>query len=77
MRTCYLLLLFCCVCLAASAQTKTIRGTVRDEAGAALAGATITGRGTRLVTATDTAGNFRLSVPEKTTALVISYTGTI
>ncbi|SIS90938.1 TonB-linked outer membrane protein, SusC/RagA family [Filimonas lacunae] len=75
MRTCYLLLFFCCACLTAAAQTKTVKGTVRDETGIALAGASVAGRGTPIVTATDSGGHFRLVVPEKTTTLIISYTG--
>ncbi|BAV07351.1 TonB-dependent receptor [Filimonas lacunae] len=52
-----------------------MKGTVRDETGIALAGASVAGRGTPIVTATDSGGHFRLVVPEKTTTLIISYTG--
>lgn len=74
MRTLYLLLFFCYACLTVSAQTKTIRGTVKDESGQPLAGATINGRGTRISTVTDSSGSFRIQVPDNT-ILIVSYTG--
>ncbi|GGH63751.1 SusC/RagA family TonB-linked outer membrane protein [Filimonas zeae] len=52
-----------------------MKGTVKDEAGTALSGATIIARGTRIATTTDSLGSYRLQTPDKTTMLIVSYTG--
>lgn len=75
MRTCFLLFFLSVVCVTAIAQTKTVTGTVRDQSGAPLAGATVTGKGTTIATATEPNGTFRLAVPEATKTIVISFTG--
>lgn len=52
----------------AQTQTKTIHGTITDESGKPLSGATVTVKGTSTVTQTDAAGNFTLnSVPVNST----------
>lgn len=53
----------------------TVSGTVTDESGMPLIGATVLAKGTSVGTVTDVDGSFSLRVPEGTQALVISYTG--
>ncbi|MBE7172393.1 MAG: SusC/RagA family TonB-linked outer membrane protein [Williamsia sp.] len=54
---------------------RTITGTVKNQAGAPLSGATISAKSTNINTTSDNAGSFRFSVPAKTKTLVISYVG--
>ncbi|MCH5239825.1 MAG: TonB-dependent receptor [Muribaculaceae bacterium] len=56
------------------AQNITVTGTVTDETGEPLIGATIMQKGSSNGTATDIDGNYRISVPPKTT-LIFSYVG--
>ncbi len=57
-------------------QTAPVSGTVTDESGKPLAGATVRAKGnTNIVTTTSESGNFTLDVPETVTALIISYVG--
>lgn len=60
--------------LPALAQKITVHGTVVDETGEPLIGATVMEKGTSTGTATDLDGNFELSVDPKGT-LVVSYIG--
>lgn len=60
--------------LPALAQKITVRGTVVDETGEPLIGATVMEKGTSTGTATDLDGNFELSVDPKST-LTVSYIG--
>ncbi len=53
----------------------TCRGTVVDEQGDPLIGATISVPGTTIATATDLEGNFALSIPDKTKDIRIEYIG--
>jgi TonB-linked SusC/RagA family outer membrane protein len=58
----------------AFAQTKVISGKVTSTKSDPIAGASIVVKGTRSIgTQTDGAGNFKLTVPENTTAIVVSY----
>ena len=75
MRTFYLLFFLMLFSVVSNAQTKTITGTVTNEAGQALSGATVSGKGTSIATSTDVAGNFRIVTPEQTKTLIISYVG--
>lgn len=75
MKTCYLLFLLMFCCAVTQAQTKRITGIVRDQTGDPLSGATVSGKGTTVATTTDTGGNFRIVIPEKTRTLVVSYVG--
>jgi TonB-linked SusC/RagA family outer membrane protein len=59
----------------ARAQNKIITGTVTDDKGAPLAGATIAVRGSAKGVNTDAAGKFTLSVPVSASVLLISYVG--
>lgn len=57
------------------AQTRKIKGTVTDSTGSPLAGVTIlTDKKTRSA-ATDTAGNYSISVDANSTSLIFSYVG--
>jgi len=57
------------------AQTKTISGTVSDDKGAPVIGASVVAKGTKSGTSTDAQGAFKLSVPAAATTIVISYVG--
>jgi TonB-linked SusC/RagA family outer membrane protein len=56
-------------------QLKIITGTVLDDIGDPLPGATVLAKNTSIGVSTDFDGNFKISVPESTTTLVISYLG--
>lgn len=53
----------------------TVSGTVQDEAGGPLIGASVIVKGTATGTITDVDGKFELRVPENATALEFSFTG--
>jgi TonB-linked SusC/RagA family outer membrane protein len=53
----------------------TVTGTVTDNYGQPLIGATVLAKGTTVGTVTDLDGSFSLSVPDATTMVMISYTG--
>ncbi len=55
----------------------TITGTVTDESGEPLIGASILEEGTSNGTITDISGNFSITVSEDATRLIVSYTGFI
>lgn len=76
LKTRYLLALLLTVAFAVSinAQNITVNGTVYDDTGEPLLGATVMQKGTAHGTATDLDGNFTLSVPSNAT-LVFSYIG--
>jgi len=57
------------------AQDVNISGTVTDEQGEALFGATIQAKGSDIGTATDLDGTFSLTIPSATKSLIFSYTG--
>ena len=59
----------------AQQNTKPINGTVQDENGEPLIGATILAKGTTVGTVTDFDGKFALDLPPDATVLVFSYTG--
>ena len=73
MRTICLLLSLIFSTVVVTAQTRTITGTVKDETGEKISGATVTGKGTKVATATDANGNFRLTLSESVTALLITH----
>ena len=68
------LFLVCMTPLWAFPQNITVTGTVLDEAGDPLIGATVQQKGAANGIATDIDGNFKLNVPKNAT-LVVSYVG--
>jgi len=54
---------------------RTVTGKVTDESGNAIAGATVTIKGTSLSTLSDEEGQFQLNVPSDNSLLVVSYLG--
>ena len=54
---------------------RTVSGTITDESGEALIGASVLAKDTDSGTVTDIDGTYSLSVPDGTTMLVVSYTG--
>jgi Ca-activated chloride channel family protein len=60
-----------------SKSDRTITGTVKDENGKPVIGATVSAIGTHKATITDTAGNFTITVDDKIKALEISAVGYI
>lgn len=68
------LALVCLTPLWAFSQNITVTGTVQDEAGDPLIGATVQQKGSSNGIATDIDGNFKLNVPRNAT-LVVSYVG--
>ncbi|WP_139956925.1 TonB-dependent receptor [Flavicella sediminum] len=61
--------------LEAEEQQKTISGTVHDEVGMPLPGASVIAEGSTTGATTDFDGNFTINVSESTTNLLISYVG--
>jgi len=53
----------------------TVTGTVLDEAGKPIIGASITIKGTHKGALTDSDGKFSIEVPDQNTVLVVAYTG--
>ncbi len=68
------LLLTAAFSISAMAQNITVRGTVTDNTGEPLIGATVLQKGTKVGTSTDIDGNYTISVSPKAT-LVVSYIG--
>lgn len=54
---------------------RTVSGTIADEAGEALIGASVVAEGTTTGTVTDFDGKYSLNVPEGVNKIVVSYTG--
>src|SRR4029079_10410003 len=69
------IILSCILCSSAFAQTKNITGTVWDEKGNTLPGATVTARGTTIAVKTDVNGKFAIEVPVKTRSLLVTFIG--
>ncbi|MFI5187513.1 MAG: SusC/RagA family TonB-linked outer membrane protein, partial [Chitinophagales bacterium] len=61
--------------LISSAQVRKISGTVKDDKGSPLSGATVTAKGTRVAVATDVNGIFSLILPQNSNTLVVSFVG--
>lgn len=70
-------MLFACLMMVGQvwAQTRTITGTVKDEAGDPIEGASVTVKGSRVGTTTDADGTFSLSVPATAKTIVVSSVG--
>jgi iron complex outermembrane receptor protein len=71
-----LLPLFLFASILVSAQTATIKGTVKDDKGLPVAGASVILEGTKKGTSTDASGNYSIQAPAGTYTLVVSYVGT-
>jgi len=71
----FVLLFLLIFSLALFAQQRQIKGTVKDEKGEAIIGATIIVKGTTTGTTTDVDGNFTLNLPATAKTLVISFVG--
>jgi len=72
------LLLICTLSFTISfSQQKRITGTVRDDKGTPLIGATVAAKNTRVATTTDASGAFIINVPQNANALVVSYVGMV
>lgn len=56
-------------------QQSPITGTILDDTGAPLPGASVVAKGTTIGTTTDFDGNFEIAMPEDSNTLVISYIG--
>ena len=63
--------------LTALAQEKRITGTVTDENGTALVGATVAVKDSRVQTTTDATGKFALNAPADARTLVVTYVGMV
>jgi len=70
------LFLFFSISLFAFAQNATVKGTVKDEKGKPLAGASVVVQGSKAGTVTDNDGNYSISVPPGRQTLIISFVGT-
>ena len=66
---------FMCAGYTVHAQSKTVSGTVSDETGNGLQGASVAVQGTTVGTLTGADGSFSLEVPGNDAVLVISYVG--
>jgi len=71
----FLLFILTCCCTALLNAQVTLRGTVSDDTGETLIGASVVVVGTTTGNTTDFDGNFELTVPSVPTKLVISYVG--
>ena len=57
------------------AQSRTVSGTVYDDKGVSLPGASVTAKGTKTSTSTDVNGRYSISVPVGVNTLVVSFIG--
>ncbi|WP_445737198.1 SusC/RagA family TonB-linked outer membrane protein [Mariniflexile sp.] len=75
MKRVILFLLLCVFSLNIEAQTKQIKGTVIDQDGFPLPGASVLVTGTKTGTSTDFDGNFVLDMPQNIASINVSYIG--
>ncbi len=76
MKKLVLLLAFIVTAIVTYAQTKTITGKITDATTKEpMIGATVVAKGTKIGTATDADGKFKLDVPAETKTLTITYVG--
>jgi TonB-dependent starch-binding outer membrane protein SusC len=54
---------------------KTVNGTVKDDKGEAMVGASLVVKGTTIGTVTDVDGKFSLNIPKDAATLIVSFTG--
>ena len=75
-KACSFLLLLLCVASTVFSQNRTLTGKVTDSKdGTAMAGVTVSVKGSTISTQTDVNGNFSMSVPADAKTLVFSYVG--
>lgn len=74
-KMCCTLLLFLGSMAAAFAQSRTVTGTVTDERGLGLQGASVQVKGTKTSVATGSTGQFSIKLPSENGTLLISYVG--
>ena len=72
--SCSIILLLCCGFSNLNAQNLSVKGSIKDESGSGLPGASVVIKGTAKGTVTDNDGNFALEAPKGAT-LLISYVG--
>lgn len=70
-----LFILVCCLVSTGWAQTRKVAGTVTDEAGTPLQGATVAVKDSKITTLTDKDGKFTLSLPANAAVLQVSFVG--
>lgn len=70
------ILFFLFVSFNTTAQTGTLKGTVKDASGLPVSGASVVLESTKKGTSTDASGNYSLEVSPGTYTLIISYVGT-
>src|SRR5690349_9369958 len=58
-----------------SSQNRTITGTIKDEKGAIISGATVKAKGAKTAVASDINGKFSIAVDDKIKALEVSAVG--
>ncbi len=75
MKKLSLVLALVCFAIGFAAAQRAITGTVVDDQGQPLIGASVLVKGTTTGTVTDVEGNFALDLPEGRDVLVVSYTG--
>lgn len=63
------------LCIGSMSAQRTISGSVTDDAGQAMIGATVLAKGTTAGKVTDVNGRFTLDIPAGADVLVVSYTG--
>jgi len=71
----FLFILFAISQISLFAQNKTISGTVSDQDGSPLPGATVTAKGTNTGTITDIDGKYSIGVSEEVNFLIFSFVG--
>jgi len=69
------LLLICTLSLLTSFAQRKITGTIKDDKGIPLSGATVTAKGTKVATATSPNGIFSINLPQNVNTLVVTYVG--
>ncbi|RYD89529.1 MAG: SusC/RagA family TonB-linked outer membrane protein, partial [Sphingobacteriales bacterium] len=75
LRKLLMLSVFTCICTIVVAQTRAITGTVSDENGNTLPGATVTVTGTAVSVGTNIDGAFSINVPSGSNSLTVSFLG--
>lgn len=75
MKQSLLLLFLVCFCSFGLLAQKSISGTVTDQDGEALIGASVQVKGTSIGVVTDLDGSFSITVPNDATTLVVAYVG--